>query len=88
MRLGTAMPFAGIDGSGSAGTAMADAARHIETLGYSSLWTFDAVGRGFVLPDPLMALSVAATATTEIELGTFQPSPDRYATILEAVVGR
>lgn len=70
MRLGTAMPLAGIDGSGPGGSAIADAARHIEAVGYSSLWTFDAVGRGFILPDPLMSLTVAATATTTIELGT------------------
>lgn len=74
MRLGTAIPFAGMvagmDGAGPGGTAMAEAATGLEQLGYASLWTFDAVGRGFSLPDPLMALTVAAVATNDIELGT------------------
>ena len=31
-----------------------------EQLGFDSLWAFDTIGRGFILPDPLTALPVAA----------------------------
>lgn len=70
MRLGAALPFADLAGGPMTSTSLADAARTIEGLGYSSIWTFDAVGRGFILPDPLMALTIAAGATTTAELGT------------------
>ncbi len=49
---------------------MAESARATEDLGYASIWTFDAIGRGFLLPDPLMALGIAAGATGRVELGT------------------
>jgi alkanesulfonate monooxygenase SsuD/methylene tetrahydromethanopterin reductase-like flavin-dependent oxidoreductase (luciferase family) len=59
-------------GGGEPGpSTLADNARLLERLGYRSLWVFDAVGRGFLLPDPLMALTVAATVTgPRVELGT------------------
>jgi len=50
--------------------SLADAARRIEAAGFESAWAFDAIGRGFLLADPLTALSVAATVTRHIELGT------------------
>lgn len=70
MRLGAALPLASLGGGPPSATSFAEAATAIEELGYSSIWTFDAVGRGFMLPDPLMALTVAAGATEQIELGT------------------
>lgn len=70
MRLGAALPFADLAGGPMTSTSLADAARTIEGLGFSSIWTFDAVGRGFILPDPLMALTIAAGATAKVELGT------------------
>lgn len=70
MRLGCALPLGSLDGGPLGPDSIADSAAAIETVGYSSLWTFDAVGRGFMLPEPLMALSIAATATERIELGT------------------
>jgi alkanesulfonate monooxygenase SsuD/methylene tetrahydromethanopterin reductase-like flavin-dependent oxidoreductase (luciferase family) len=36
----------------------------------NALWLPHAVGRGFILPDPFVALAVLATATTDVELGT------------------
>ncbi len=42
----------------------------IEAIGFDSLWCFDAIGRGTLLPDPLIALSVAATVTQRLEVGT------------------
>ena len=70
MRLGCALPLADLTVSGRGAGAFGANARLVEDLGFSSLWTFDAVGRGFLLPDPLMALTAAATTTETIELGT------------------
>ncbi len=70
MRLGAALPLADLGGGPLVGPSLADGARTVERLGYDSIWVFDAVGRGFILPDPLMALTVAATVTERVELGT------------------
>lgn len=70
MRLGFALPFGDLAGGPLQPASWADAARTAEQLGCSSVWTFDAIGRGFMLPDPLMALAAAAAATERIELGT------------------
>ncbi len=70
MRLGFALPFGDLAGGPLGPESWADAARTAEELGYSSVWTFDAVGRGFMLPDPLMALAAAGAACEGLELGT------------------
>ena len=70
MRLGAALTTTALDGGPLTGASLAESAGTIEELGYSSVWTFDAVGRGFMLPDPLMALAVVATVTERVELGT------------------
>lgn len=72
MRLGSALTITPIDDSGGSGHGgvLAWSAAVIEELGYESIWVFDAVGRGFLLPDPLMALTAAAGATDRVELGT------------------
>jgi alkanesulfonate monooxygenase SsuD/methylene tetrahydromethanopterin reductase-like flavin-dependent oxidoreductase (luciferase family) len=67
-RFGIALPGGG--GAPLAPTGLADAARNIEAAGFSSAWTFDAIGRGWLLPDPLAALAIAGTVTRDIELGT------------------
>ena len=64
------MPVGSLGGEPANSTSIATNAALLEGLGYESIWVFDAVGRGFILPDPLMALAVAATATETIELGT------------------
>ena len=69
-RFGISLPGGRASGAGLAATALADAARQIEAAGFDSAWVFDAVGRGWLLPDPLTALAVAATVTRRIELGT------------------
>ena len=51
-------------------TALAEEAKRYAGEGFDSLWTAHAVGRGFIIPDPFVALAVAATATNHIELGT------------------
>lgn len=75
MRLGIALPTQeaaeGRDGQRILRSdSLAEAARRIEAAGFDSAWVFDSIGRGFLLPDPLLALAVAATVTRRIELGT------------------
>lgn len=70
MRLGIALPTLSPDGSPLTGNALVSAARMIEDAGFDSLWCFDAIGRGTLLPDPLIALSVAAAVTQRLEVGT------------------
>ena len=42
----------------------------IERLGFDGLWFFDTIGRARALPDPLIGVSVAASVTERITLGT------------------
>ncbi len=70
MRLGLILPFLQPDGRQPSGMHFSDSARLIEQIGFDSLWCFDAIGRGSLLPDPLIALSVAAAVTQRIEVGT------------------
>ena len=70
MRLGAVLPFTAPGGGPLGPRDLAVAAEAIERNGFDSIWVFDAIGRGFMLPDPLTALSVAATVTERVELGT------------------
>ena len=77
MRLGIALPTEDVvetparDGRRILGPdSLAEGARRIEAAGFDSAWVFDSIGRGFLLPDPLIALSIAATVTRRLELGT------------------
>ncbi len=45
-------------------------ARQLEGDGYDSIWSAQAMGRGFFMTDPFVALSVAAGVTQRVELGT------------------
>jgi len=45
-------------------------ARAIESEGFDSIWSAHATGRGFMMHDPLLALTAAAAVTTRVELGT------------------
>jgi alkanesulfonate monooxygenase SsuD/methylene tetrahydromethanopterin reductase-like flavin-dependent oxidoreductase (luciferase family) len=67
-RFGIALPGGG--GAALAPSGVADAARQIEAAGFESAWVFDAIGRGWLMPDPLTALALAGTVTRSIELGT------------------
>ena len=69
-RVGISLPGGGASGAGLVPTGLADAARQIEAAGFESAWTFDAIARGWLLPDPLTALAIAAAVTRTIELGT------------------
>lgn len=57
-------------GDGSDSRFLANQAEAIETAGFDSIWCAHALGRGFMLPDPLLTLTVAATVTKTLELGT------------------
>lgn len=70
MRLGLALPNAMRDGAPLTGATLIAGARAVERAGFDSLWCFDSIGRGFMIPDPLIAVSVAATATERLEVGT------------------
>ena len=68
MRLGALLALIG--SPDPAPSALADRARQLVGEGYESLWVPQAIGRGFMLSDPFVALTVAATATEGVELGT------------------
>jgi alkanesulfonate monooxygenase SsuD/methylene tetrahydromethanopterin reductase-like flavin-dependent oxidoreductase (luciferase family) len=69
-RFGIALPTGGPSGPPFETASLAEAARQIEAAGFESAWAFDAIGRGFLHPDPLSALAVAATVTRRLQLGT------------------
>src|SRR5262245_55651915 len=48
----------------------AEQAKRYAGEGFDSLWVAQAIGRGVMIPDPFVALAVAATATKDVELGT------------------
>ena len=70
MRLGVTMPRTAADGSPLTGDTFVNGVRLVERVGFDSLWAFDAIGRGFMLPDPLIAVSVAAAVTQRLTVGT------------------
>src|SRR5256886_13959973 len=70
MRLGLALPTTTSDGRPLTGAALIAGARAIERAGFDSVWCFDSIGRGSMIPDPLIAVSVAATVTERLTLGT------------------
>jgi len=54
----------------AAASTLPDQARGLVADGYASLWSAHAVGRGFMLTDPLIALAAAASVTDRVEIGT------------------
>jgi alkanesulfonate monooxygenase SsuD/methylene tetrahydromethanopterin reductase-like flavin-dependent oxidoreductase (luciferase family) len=70
VRLGAVLPFTEPDGSPLGRSGLADGARRLAGAGFDSIWVFEALGRGLMLPDPMVALAVAATVTEGVELGT------------------
>ncbi|MEM9622155.1 MAG: LLM class flavin-dependent oxidoreductase [Pseudomonadota bacterium] len=49
---------------------LADQAKMFAAEGYTSLWSAQAIGRGFLITDPFIALAAAAAVTDGLELGT------------------
>ncbi len=50
--------------------ALAEQARRCVGDGLQSLWSAQAVGRGFMFTDPFVTLAVAASVTERVEIGT------------------
>ncbi len=50
--------------------SLTDQAARLEGAGYDSLWSAQAMGRGFMMTDPFIALTAAAVVTERVELGT------------------
>ncbi len=50
--------------------ALVELAREVEGEGFDGLWVPQAVGRGRMVSDPLIALAAAAAATRRVTLGT------------------
>jgi len=70
VRLGMVLPVAAPGGKPLGPGDLAEGARRLESAGFDSVWAFDAIGRGFALPDALIAVSVASAVTTSVEVGT------------------
>jgi alkanesulfonate monooxygenase SsuD/methylene tetrahydromethanopterin reductase-like flavin-dependent oxidoreductase (luciferase family) len=70
MRVGMILPRNEPGGGPLTSSSLPDGARQIERAGFDGIWVFDALNRGFILPDPLTALAVAGTVTDRVELGT------------------
>lgn len=66
MKLGVLMSLT----DGSDPGVIATRAKAIEDQGYASIWSAHAMGRGFMLTDPFVALSVVAAVTEKVEIGT------------------
>ena len=58
------------DGAAIAGDTFVQSMRHVEEVGLDGLWFFDAIGRGYLNPDPLGAACAAGAVTKRIEIGT------------------
>ena len=70
MTFGLALPFVDLEGGPLRPGSIAGNARRIEEAGFGSIWTFDAMGRGFLLPDPLESLAIVGSATERLTVGT------------------
>ena len=67
MRMGAVLvPFSPERPDGS----LADRARRYAEAGFTSLWAASSIGRGVFMVDPFVALTVAASVTRDVELGT------------------
>jgi len=54
----------------SSATELAEQSRRFVGEGFESLWSAQAIGRGFMMTDPFVALAVAAAVTEAVEIGT------------------
>ena len=66
MRLGALLGFS----NGENPNNIVEQARRYEAEGYDSIWTAHAMGRGFMLTDPFIALAAVAAVTQRVEIGT------------------
>ena len=70
MRLGLSLPSMNSDGQPLTGAGLIKHAKRIEAAAFDSIWCFDSIGRGSASLDPLVAVTVAATATRHVSIGT------------------
>ena len=68
MKIGIA--YLGNDLTGLTRAGLLEGAKAAEAAGFDGLWYFDAIGRGHIHPDPLIALTLAASVTKTLEVGT------------------
>lgn len=68
MRLGVSLNIQGEQIA--TGRSYTEGMRLAEKVGFEGLWFFDTVGRGTFRPDPVSAMSAAASVTEKIDLGT------------------
>jgi alkanesulfonate monooxygenase SsuD/methylene tetrahydromethanopterin reductase-like flavin-dependent oxidoreductase (luciferase family) len=70
VKLGLMMPRRHSDGSPLRPDSIAQTAQAIAQAGFDSIWVNDGIGRDESAVDPLTVLTVCATATSTLELGT------------------
>jgi len=58
------------DNDGITGAGFVDAMRRVEDVGLDGIWFFDAIGRGYLNPDPLSGAAAAAAVTKRVDIGT------------------
>lgn len=66
MKLGALLTFA----RGDSPNDIVDQARLYEEEGFDSIWTAHAMGRGFIMTDPFVALAAVSAVTERVEIGT------------------
>ena len=66
MKLGAVL--SPVDGTNA--KAITDQAVRLEGAGFSSIWSAQAMGRGFMMSDPFIALSAVAAVTDHVRIGT------------------
>jgi len=65
MRLGALL----VPSDGGNANSVAEQAQAIEAAGFDSVWSAQAMGRGFMMHDPFISLTTAAAVTEKVELG-------------------
>lgn len=69
MKYGMILPRVDPGGASITQPTLVDAAKRLERLDFHSAWITDSIGRGFMNPDPLTTLAVAAAVTEKLQVG-------------------
>ena len=64
-RFGLSLPAGGRSAPSPGARTLAEAAQRIETVGFESIWAFDAIGRGWLMADPLI-IALATTCPDDV----------------------
>ncbi len=70
MKLGALLGPIASSAAGRSSRFLAEQARTFEGEGFESLWSVQAIGRGFAITDPFVTLAIAATVTESVQIGT------------------